>query len=799
MEDIVQDLCYGLRLLAKDRLFTFVVVATLGIGISANSAIFSVIYGILMRPLPFTHSDELVRIFSYNRLGKIGVSSWKDVDDWRQNAHSFSAIAVFSPSQDNVMGPNGPQKLDTADVSTGFFELLGVRPLVGRTFLPDDYGDTGENRVAILSEGFWKRQFAADPSVVGRLIEIDGHSSRVIGVVPDRFGTLVGPAQLWLAWHSADETRDDRHLPVIARLNEGISLEQANRELAALSSSLQQMYPTTNREVRVSAESLKETIVGNVKVILLTLFAASGLVLFIASGNVANLLLARMANRTHEINIRSALGATRYRLVQQLLTECLILAIVGGFVGLLLGWLAVKVLILMNPGDIPRLNETGLNAIVVVFTVLLSIVSTVLFGLTPALRSSASDPNSALQEFGRGISASRRGSRMRELLLVGELALSLVVLVGAGLLMRSFHRLISIDPGFNEQGLVTAAVSLNSHYDTLESRRLFYQELMQRLGSLPGTRSSALSTTLPLSGSGINHWWTFVTEGHSYTQDRRTAAQCRRVSPGYFRTMQIPLVAGRDFSDSDTEKAPPVIVVTQTMARKTWPNDNPIGKRLIFYPDRPPYEVVGVAGDIKRGGLDDNDDMAFYTPLAQSPSSILVIVARSSFPSGSLAGPIRSMVAGIDRSLAVADISTMQHFRDATLAKRNFILVIFSILAALAVILASIGTYGVTSYSVVERTREIGIRMALGATRGDVLILVIGQVARSAIYGIVLGVAAAYVTTRALQSYLFQISPRDPFVFVLTSLFLVILSLMACSAPALKAAMMGPMGALRFE
>jgi len=800
MDTLLQDLRYGVRVLAKNRLFTILTVITLGFGIGANSAIFSAVHAVLIRPLPFDNPDGLVRIFPFNHAGKIGVSSWKDVEDWQKNAQTFADIAVYSAGQNSLIGPDGPDKINTADASAGFFELLGVKPIIGRTFLPDDHGHSGENRVVILGEGYWRRQFGGDPNVIGQLLIIDDYNTRIIGVVPDKFQTLVGPAQMWFAWPQVDEPRDSRHLPVISRLKPGVSVKQADSEINALTTSLAQMYPDTNREIGARVESLKETIIGDINLMLLILFAAVGLVLLIACANVANLLLAKAATRSQEIAIRAALGASRQRLLRQVLTESFLLAILGGGLALALAWVAIKVLIKMNPGDIPRLDEIGLDGSVIAFTLLLSLGSTLLFGLTPALRLSKADSNGILKEFGRGIKGSRSSARVRSLLVMTELALSLVVLIGAGLLVRSFYHLVSISPGFNHENVITATVSLpNSRYSSPDSRKLFYDQLAGRLDSLPGTQSSAVCTTLPLGGSGISDWWGFVKEGQLYKGEQKTFTQCRRVSPGYFQTMQIPLVAGRDFNNSDGEKAQPVIVVSQTMARKVWPNENPVGKRLLFSADDPPYEVVGLVGDVKRAALDDLDDMAIYTPLAQNSARFLVIVARTSTSPATMAGPIKAMVGTIDEKLPVANITSMENFLDATLAKRRFILLIFTVLGGLALMLAAIGTYGVMSYSVVERTQEIGIRLALGASRKNILLLVTGQAVRLAVIGIVIGLIAAYVCTRLLASYLFKVNPADPIVFAFTSIFLVLVSLIASSLPALRATRVDPMRALRSE
>jgi putative ABC transport system permease protein len=800
MEGFLRDLLYGVRVLAKNRAFTIIATVTLGFGIGANSAIFSAVHAVLMRPLPFENADRLVRVFSYNRAGKFGVSSWKDLEEWQGGAESFEKLATYSSGQNTVIGPEGPEQISTADASAGFFELMGVSPILGRTFLPDDLGHSGENRAVILGEGYWKRQFSADPNVVGQLIVVDDYNTRIIGVVPDRFKTVVGRAQIWFPSPRQEERRDSRHLPIIGRLRPGVSVTQANNEIGAITASQAQMYPETNQEIGASVESLRDSIVGGINLMLLILFGAVGMVLLIACANVANLLLARAAARSQEMAIRSALGASRQRLIRQFLTESFLIAILGGALALLLAWAAIKVLIIMNPGDIPRLDEVGLDQSVIGFTILVSLSSTLLFGLGPALRLSRTDVNGALKEVGRGIRGSRSTAGVRNLLVIAELAVSVVVLIGAGLLIRSFSQLLSTGTGFNQENLITATVSLStSRYPSPESRAVFYDQLVTRLSSLPGTQSAAVCTTLPLGGSGFSDWRGFVREGRPNNAEERVFTQLRRISPGYFKTTEIPLLAGRDFTEADGRKAQPVVIISQSMARKVWPNEDPIGKKMVFGANGPSTEVVGLAGDIKRGGLDDPDDMATYIPLAQSLSGLFVIVARSTADPAKLAGPLKGMVESIDKNLPVANIETMDHFLSATLAKRRFILFIFSILGGLALLLAAIGTYGVVSYSVAERTQEIGVRMAMGATRKNILFLITRQAIRLTLIGVGLGLVVAFAFTRLLATYLFKVGPTDPLVFGAISVFLILVTLVASSLPALRATRVDPMLALRFE
>jgi putative ABC transport system permease protein len=800
METLLQDLRYGIRLLAKNRLFTIIAVITIGLGVGANSAIFSAVYSVLIRQLPFENPDGLVRILPYNRFGRIGVTSWKDLTDWKENTRSFEQFAVFSSGHNPIVGPDGPEEVATADASAGFFELLGVNPILGRTFAPDDQGHTGTDRVAMLGEACWKQRFGSDPNIVGQAFIIDGYSTKIIGVIPDRFQTLVGRAQIWFPWPYKDEPRGARALPVIARLKPGVSIAQANSEMETISSNLAQAYPDTNQQVGANVESLKDSLIGNINLMFFVLFGAVGLVLLIACANVANLLLAKAASRSQEIAIRSALGASRRRLVSQFLTESLILSILGGGVALVLAYLAIQALKALNPGSIPRLNEVELDATVIVFTIVLSLVSTLLFGLAPALRTSRAEFSTTMNEVGRGIRGSRHQARVRSLLVITELAISLVVLIGAGLLIRSFNQLLSVNPGFNRENLMTATVTLpGSRYPTPESRTQFYDKLLSQIGSIPGAQSAALCTTLPLGGSGLSDWRGFVPEGRPYSPDQTIFTQIRRVSPGYFKTMQMPLLSGREFSEFDGKDGPPVVIVSQSMARRLAPDEDPIGKMISFSAKGPAHQVVGLVGDVKRSGLEDPDDVAAYVPFNQSPSRLIVIVARSTSSPSNLVAPMKQLVQSIDTNLPAGNIATMEHFLDTTVAKRRFNLLIFSILGGLALILSAIGTYGVVSYSVAERTQEIGIRMALGATRRNILFLVAGQAVKLAIIGVAVGLVGAFALTRILSTLLFQVSTTDPLVFVVIPVFLILVALVAACLPAIRATRVDPMLALRFQ
>jgi putative ABC transport system permease protein len=813
LETTLKDLGYGLRMLRKSPAFTVVAVLTLGLGIGANSAIFSVINGILLRPLPFDEPDRLVRVYATAGANVIEVTSFKDLDDWREQNDVFEQLAIFSGDNDSLGGPDGPESTDTADVSPGFFEMLRVKPILGRTFSDADkpghrmdpnYPITGADGVVILGEHFWRQRCGSDPSILGTTLTVDGYPSTVIGVVPDGFETLVGHAQLWFPYApNPKEGRDSRHLPIIGRLKPGVSLQQASAEMAVIASRLQQMYPEDDLNFGATVSGLQETIVGNVRLTLLIVFGAVGLVLLIACANVANLLLARAAARGQEMAIRSALGAGRARLTRQLLTEGLMLAALGCLVALPLASAIIRFLIGLAPRDIPRVDNVGLDDRVIGFTILLSFFTSLVFGLAPSLRLSGTAVGDALKEIGRSTSGGRRHSQIRSLLVVSELAISTLLLIGSGLLIRSFYQLRSVNPGFDPRNVTTAEVDLPENMDKgRESRTQFYDSVRQSLDRMPGI-STAVGCWLPLSGGGSS-WEGAVPEGRAFARAEFTETQYRRISPGYFRTMQIPFIAGRDFDDSDGRSGDRVIIVSQSMARKLWPGEDPIGKRLQFGlaedGNKPvPYQVVGLVGDVKWWRLEGAEDMGSYVPVAQDPMPFLNVAVRAEANRAGLAQEITGAVHSISKDLPVIHIRTMDQILDNTLAGRRFTLILICLFAGLALVLATVGTYGVISYSVAERTREVGIRMALGADRKEVVRLVVSQAARLAVIGVALGLAAAFASTRVMESLLFKVSRTDPPTFAAISAILILVSLVASYMPARRAARIDPMAALRCE
>src|SRR5262245_28797407 len=797
VETFVADLRYGARMLAKNWVFTSVPMFTLALGVGVNSAIFSAVNGMLLRPLPFDDPDRLaiVRTNYHGALTK--VTSWKDFEDWQQQNGAFEQLAAYTRGGSTLTGAGEPIRIPNVAAGEGFLEVFRVGPILGRLFSPEDFTPNA-GRVAVIGQGFWKEKFGADPAIIGRSLTLNGRSTTIIGVMPDRFTAVLGQVGIWHPFGRSDENRGQRYLSIVGKLKPGATVKQASTEIEGIAARLQQSYPDSNDGWGATAMSLQDSIIGDTRLMLLLLLGVVGLVLLIACANVANLLLARGAARSHEIAIRSAVGASRTRVVRQLLTEGMLLSILGGAAAIPLALSGVRLLVKLAPSDFPRLEEVRLDSGVIVFTIILSLATTLVFCLAPALRISQPGTERALKDAGRGTRGGGH-SKLRNLLVVSEVAISLLLMVGSGLLIRSFYRLRSVDPGFNPDRLIKAEVSLpRLRYQTLESTRAFYDRLLAGLGSLPGASSTAVTTTLPLNASSFDTWQWIGYEGQLYTQANTIASQYRMVSRGYFETMQIPLLEGRDFNQYDTKDSKPVVILTQSMAHRLFPDEDAVGKRILYGPNRP-FEIIGVVGDIKRAALDNPDDIGSYVSFDQDPAPVLVVVARSESGTSSLAAGIRDVVQGIDKDLPISKIAMMDEVLDTTLAQRRFYLLLMCGFAGLALVLAAIGTYGVISYSVAERTHEVGIRMALGATRMNVTRLVIGQALKFGVLGVAVGVLAAVGLTRVMTTLLFEISPTDPITFGFVAVFLIMISALAAYVPAVRATRIDPIFALRYE
>ncbi|HEV2913882.1 MAG TPA: ABC transporter permease [Pyrinomonadaceae bacterium] len=805
---IWQDLRYGLRMMLKNPAFTAVAVLALGLGIGANTAIFSVVNSILLRPLPFREPDRLVTVMhNYPKLDLIAPVSPPGFEDYRARTDVFENAGASSGGSFNLTGEGEPERIQARGVTAGFFETLGVEAALGRTFLPEE-DKPGNEHVVVLSNGLWQRRYGADPGVVGRTITLDGEGYTVVGVMPAGF-RFYGQDDAWapLALNAemmSPNRRGSEFLLMIARLKPGVSFEQAQAAMNSVASQIRQdnpqQYPSDS-DWGVRVKPVYEEMVADIRPALLVLLGAVGFVLLIACANVANLLLARASVRRKEIAIRTALGAGRWRLVRQLLTESVLLSITGGGLGLLLAVWGVDVLVKLNQNNIPRAREIGIDARVLAFTFGLSLVTGVLFGLAPALQASRTQLTDALKEGGRTSGGSHR-ARFRSLLVVTEIALALVLLIGAGLMVKSFSRLSHVDPGFQPQNLLTMQVALPvTKYKEDKQIGDFFRQALEKIKSLPGVQSEGAVSQLPLSGSVASGFFTI--EGQEASGEQRPHTDLRASSPEYLQTMGIPLLKGRYFNERDTDSSPNVAIIDETLARRYWPGADPVGRRISYNrrDGKPVWrEIVGVVGAIKHKALDADYRGQLYFPHPQNPWSNMSLVVRSNTADpASLTAAVRSAIQAVDKDQPVYRVMTMETMVAESVAQHRFSMFLLTLFAVVAVALAVVGLYGVMSYGVSQRTHEIGIRMALGAQARDVLRMVVGQGFVLALLGVGAGLLGALALTRVMSSLLFGVSATDPFMFVSVPLILAGVALLACYLPARRATKVDPMVALRYE
>jgi putative ABC transport system permease protein len=793
-------------MLFKNPGFTAVAVIALALGIGANSAIFSAVNAVLLRPLPYSDPDRLVEVWEHRPLQnrERTVVSPAEFIAWREQAQSFEQIAAINYVLHNLIGGGEPEQVQSLQVSASLFPMLGVKPHLGRAFLEEE-DRPDNNRVALISYGLWQRRFAGDPDLVNQQINLDGNKFTVVGIMPKDFH-FPPRIDLWEPVAFPPEARNNtgnHFLEIFARIKPGVSINQAQAEMAAIASGIEQARPETSRGHQVRLVGLHEQIVGDARTGLLVLLAAVAFVLLIACANVANLLLARAAARHKEIVIRAALGASRWRIIRQLLAESLLLSSAGGALGLLLAWWGIDVLIALSPEGTPRLGEIRLDSAVFGFTLLVSLATGVLFGLTPALQSSRPDLNEVLKEGGRGSTDGARRARVRNLLVVFEVALTLVLMVGAGLMLKSFYRLSRVNPGFNASNLLTMEITLpNAKYPKRPQLLAFYDRLIQQVETVPEVQAAAAVDVLPLGGSNSSS--TFTIEGQPPAPPgERPNANRRVITSDYFRAMGISVLEGRVFTPSDTEQATPVAIVNETMARRFWPGQDVLGKRFkVGAPDRnnnPWLEIVGVVADIKHESLDEETRQEMYLPITQSPVRGMVVVARTSTDPLDLASVLRNQVLAVDPDQPVGSVASMEQLRSRSLAPRRFSMLLLAIFAGVAVVLAAVGIYGVISYSVAQRTHEIGIRMALGAQTGDVLKQVVGKGMGLVLTGVAIGIGAAVGLTHLISKLLYEVSPTDAATYVVISLALAGVALGACFVPAFRAARVDPLVALKYE
>jgi putative ABC transport system permease protein len=814
METIIQDVKFGLRMLVKSPSLSIVATIALALGIGANTAIFSVVNAVLLRPLPFPNSDQLVALFETDQQqGRIrGSHSYPNFFDLRSQNTVFEKVACYYSSDFIMTGRGEPARLQGAVASADLFPLLGIKPLYGRAFLPDDDKPSDTGRVVILSEQLFHQRFNSDPSIVNQSLMLAGVNYTVVGVMPAAFEFPIQnePVELWTTI-SGDATgktpitaqRGAHFLRVIGRLKPNVAPEQAQSEITAIAARLEQQYPDTNTHKSLRLESALAALVGDIRPALLILLGAVACVLLIACANVANLLLARATGRHREMAIRSALGASRVRVIRQLLTESILLSLVGGAVGLLLAVWWSDLLIALGKEDIPRAVHVGVDWRVLGFTFGVSVLTGVIFGLFPAVHSSKTELVESLKEGARGTSEGARRNRMRSVLAVGELAIAVVLLVAAGLLIQSLWRLQSVETGLQPDNVVTFNVGLpETKYDTDKQAR-FFQDLKTRLESSPGVQSASSILPLPLGGDRFSI--SFQIQGREVAPKDEPSADIFMTGAGYFRTLGIRMLKGRDFEQRDQHGSPPVVIISEEFARQYFPNEDPLGKRMqpginTFEGEKSTFrEIIGVVADIRSRALNTPPQPAYYVPQTQVPFSQMTVVIKTLNDPRSVISAATKEVAAMDPDVPLFSVKTMREYLSASVATPRFSTTLLSIFAGVALVLTLVGLYGVMSYSVAQRRNEIGIRLALGAQSRDVLVMIVKQGSRLILLGLTIGLLGAYALTRVIASLLFGVTAKDPFTFAAAALLLAFVALLACYIPAWRATKVDPMEALRCE
>jgi predicted permease len=817
MESLWQDLKYSFRTLWKKPSFTIVAVVTLALGIGANAAIFSMVNGMLFRSLPYDNADRLVMVWETNqrRNWDMMYPSYPNFADWRDQNKVFEEMAAYVTMGVNFTDGDEPERVVVAGASASLFKMIDAKPLLGRTVTPED-DKPGADPTILLSYGLWQRRFNSDPQIIGKTVSVQGIKQTIIGVMPQGFefppqfkdGSSLQPkVDIWGPLRIDPNNREGRgthSFYTIALLKPGVSLAQAREEMNGIAQRLEQEYPGNNKGSGVRLIPLPEQIVGDIKPVLLVLLGVVAFVLLIACANVANLLLARATGRQKEIAVRVAMGASRRRVVRQLLTESMLLSIISGIAGLLLAIWGVRLLVALSPD--PRMSAVGVNMKILGLTLLVSVITGLLFGLAPSLLASQVDPNKTLKESSLNTSGSNR-HRLRSLLVVSEIALALVLLVGAGMMITTFMRMQSGNLGFNTDNVLTMQIATTGDQYTEAFRSAaFFQQLIDRLKTIPGTDAVGVTNVLPLSGTEFDN--SFKIEGGPRPPGEVRQAEYRAISADYFRAMGIALKTGRVFTERDTKDAPGVAIINEALARRYFPNEDPLGKRLYIdtqvelatYGGKViPREIVGVVAEVKNNMTQRRSKPEMYVPYLQNPHRSMTVVMRTSSDPANLANTVRGEVRNLDESLPVFNIKTMQQLRDEAVAQQRFFTLLLSMFAVVALVLAIVGIYGVMAYSVTQRTREIGIRMALGAHPSDILKMILKQGMWLVSIGLVVGFVAAFLLTRVVYNLLYGAGGADIITFVGVSLVMVLAALGACYISARKATKVDPLTALQYE
>jgi putative ABC transport system permease protein len=797
------DLRYALRQLIKSPGFAAVTILTLALGIGACTAIFSVVNAVLLRPLDYPDPARLVIIRETNLPDFPEFSaSPPNYLDWEKQTKSYEHLAAYSGSRINLTGDGEPQQLVGIKATAHYFDVYGIKPALGRTFLPEEDA-LGKEHVVVLSYPFWQRVFGGAADVLGRPVQLNGEPYTVIGVAPLGFG-IASKIDAWMPMafkpdETANDARGGHYLSVVGRLRAGVTVAQAEAELKVLAAQLAKQYPDSNKGWGIFMMPLQDYSVRDVRTVLYTLLGAVGCVLLIACANIANLLLARATARHREISIRAALGASRARLVRQLLTESVLLALCGGLAGMLLARWGLDALLALAPANLPRVTDIHLNAGVLVFSLALSVITGLVFGIAPAWLAASADVNEALKQGSRGSTEGGARGRMRSALVVIEVTLALMLLGGAGLLARSFIQLAHVDPGFTPENATVLRLSLpQKKYALPEQQTAFANSLLERVKNLPGVQAAGLTHSMPLVSDYV---LSFNIEGRpALAPSDLPNTNYYAVTPDYFRAMGIRLVRGRVFTAQDDAKAPRVAIINETMARQHFPNEDPIGKRINITNGPDTWrEIIGIVGDIKQYGVDKATSSQSYEPFAQVPFSSLNVVIRTNGPPTALLGAIRPTVYAVDKDQPIGTIRPLEEIMADSIARQRFAMTLLTVFSLVALVIAAVGIYGVMAYSVVQRTGEFGIRMALGAQQRDVLRLVLTQGGKLIGLGLIIGLAATLAASRAMGSMLFNTSAQDPLTLATITLLLGAVALIACLLPANRATKVNPIEALRTE